>query len=147
MFGVGRDLCGSPSPTPAEAGSPRAGCMGPRPGRAWISPEKETPQPLWAAWARLRHPQSEEVLPHVQVELPLLQFVPVAPCPVAGHHWKESGPILLKKYYLSWDLGLGILYIFIFNPKLLALGAFEEGTSTKQIWCSLSSVGFHPIPL
>jgi len=34
----------------------------------------------------LRHPQREEVLPHVQTELPVLQFVPVAPCPVAGHH-------------------------------------------------------------
>ena len=43
----------------------------------------------------LRHPQREEVLPHVQTELPVLQFVPIAPCPVAGHHWKESGPILL----------------------------------------------------
>jgi len=43
----------------------------------------------------LRHPQREEVLPHLQLELPLLHFVPVAPCPVAGHHWKESGPILL----------------------------------------------------
>ena len=34
----------------------------------------------------LRHPQREEVLPYVQTELPLLQFVPMAPCPVAGHH-------------------------------------------------------------
>jgi len=34
----------------------------------------------------LRHPQREEVLPRVQLELPLLQFMPVAPCPVAGHH-------------------------------------------------------------
>ena len=34
----------------------------------------------------LCHPQSEEVLPHVQLELPLLQFVPIALCPVAGHH-------------------------------------------------------------
>ena len=34
----------------------------------------------------LHHPQREEVLPHVQLELPLLPFVPVAPCPVAGHH-------------------------------------------------------------
>jgi len=34
----------------------------------------------------LLHPQSEEVLPHVQTELPMLQFVPVAPCPDAGHH-------------------------------------------------------------
>ena len=43
----------------------------------------------------LHHPQREEVLPHAQLELPLLQFVPVAPCPVAAHHWKESGPVLL----------------------------------------------------
>ena len=39
--------------------------------------------------------QSEKVLPRVQMELPMLQFVPVALCPAAGHHWKESGPILL----------------------------------------------------
>jgi len=43
----------------------------------------------------LCHPQREEVLPHVQTELPVLQFVPVASCPVAGHHLKEFGPILL----------------------------------------------------
>jgi len=34
----------------------------------------------------LCHPQNEEVLPHIQMELPVLQFVPVASCPVAGHH-------------------------------------------------------------
>ena len=34
---------------PAEAGSPTVGCTGPCPGGSWISPEKETPQPLWAA--------------------------------------------------------------------------------------------------
>ena len=34
----------------------------------------------------LRHPQREEVLPHVQLELPRLQFVPIGPCPVTGHH-------------------------------------------------------------
>ena len=34
----------------------------------------------------LGHPQREEVLPHVQMELPVLQFVPIAPCPVTGHH-------------------------------------------------------------
>jgi len=43
----------------------------------------------------LHRPQREEVLPPDQLELPLLQFVPIAPCPVTGHHWKESGPILL----------------------------------------------------
>ena len=34
---------------PAQAGSPRAGCTGPWSGGSWISPEKETPQPPWAA--------------------------------------------------------------------------------------------------
>ena len=43
----------------------------------------------------LRHPQREEVLPHVQTELPVPQFVPIAPSPVTGHHWKELGPMLL----------------------------------------------------
>ena len=41
---------------PAEAGAPRAGCTGPRPGGAGISPEKETPQPPWAACARAPSP-------------------------------------------------------------------------------------------
>ena len=90
MFGVGKDLCGSSSPTsPAEAGLLRASCTGPCPGGSWISP-----QPPWAICSSALSP-SEEVLPHVQLDLPLLHFVPVAPCPVAGHHWKESGPVLL----------------------------------------------------
>jgi len=33
----------------------------------------------------LTESQREEVLPHVQTGLPMLQFVPIAPCPVAGH--------------------------------------------------------------
>jgi len=43
---------GHPVQPPAQAGSPRAGCTGPRPGGAGISPEKETPQPPWAACSR-----------------------------------------------------------------------------------------------
>ena len=80
---------------PAKGGSPRAGCIGLRPpgleyfqrGRLHNLPGQPGPG--------LCHPQREEVLPRVQLELPLLQFGPVAPCPVTGHHWKESGPVLL----------------------------------------------------
>ena len=43
----------------------------------------------------LCHPQSKEVLPRVQMELPVSQFVPAAPCPVAGHHSQEPGPVPL----------------------------------------------------
>ncbi|PKU44774.1 hypothetical protein llap_4915 [Limosa lapponica baueri] len=34
----------------------------------------------------LCHPQSKEVFPHVQMELPVFQLVSVAPCPVTKHH-------------------------------------------------------------
>ena len=47
---------GHPAQPPAQAGSPRAGGTAPRPGGAGISPEKETPQPPWAAWARAPSP-------------------------------------------------------------------------------------------
>ena len=47
---------GPPAQPPAQAGSPRAGCSAPRPGGAGISPEKQTPQPPWAAWARAPSP-------------------------------------------------------------------------------------------
>ena len=63
----------------------------------------------------LRHPHREEVLPHVQVELPMLQFVPIAPCPVTGHHWKEFGPILLTP---TLQIFLGI-YKVPSQPSLL----------------------------
>ena len=61
---------------PAEAGSSTAGCTGPCP----LHNLPGQPVPV------LRHPQREEVLPHVQTELPVPQFVPIAPCPVTGNH-------------------------------------------------------------
>jgi len=96
MLGVGRDHCGSSSPIPlpkqgllqqATENLVQAGLEYLQRRRFHHLPEQPVPG--------LRHPQREEVLPHVQMELPILQFMPIAPCPVAGHHWKESGPILL----------------------------------------------------
>ena len=84
---VGRDLCGSSSPTlPPKQGHlqqaaqdcVQASLEYLQRGRLHNLPGQPVPV--------LRHPQREEVLPHVQVELPMLQFVPIAPCPVAGHH-------------------------------------------------------------
>ena len=85
MVGVGRDLCGSSSPTPllkqghlqqAAQYLVQAGVEYRQRRRLHNVPGQPVPV--------LRHPQTEEVLPHVQTELPLLQFVPIAPCPVAG---------------------------------------------------------------
>jgi len=86
MVGVGRDLCGSSSPTPLPK---------------QVHLEQAVQDLIQAAFEDLQrrrlhkpsgqpvpvlcYPQSKEVLPHVQMELPVLQFVPIAPCPVAGH--------------------------------------------------------------
>jgi len=87
MVGVGRDLCGSSSPNPLlkqghlEQGAQdlvQAGLEYLQRRRFHNFPGQPVPV--------LHHLQSEEVLPHVQLELPLLQFVPVAPSPVTGQH-------------------------------------------------------------
>jgi len=87
MFGVGRDLCGSSSPTPLPKQShlEQAAQDLVQMGLEYLQRRRlhnlfGQPVPV------LRHPQTEEVLPHVQLELPMLQFVPIAPCPVARHH-------------------------------------------------------------
>lgn len=38
---------------------------------------------------------SKEALPYVCMEVPVFQFVPIATCSVAGHHWKEPATICL----------------------------------------------------
>jgi len=87
MVGVGRDLWESSSSTPlpkqghlqqAAQDLVRVGFKSPQRRRLHSSSGQRV--------SVLRHPQREEVLPHVQMELPMLQFVPIAPCPVAGHH-------------------------------------------------------------
>ena len=82
MVQVGRDLCGSSSPTSL----PKQGHVEDlvQVGLEYLQRRLQNipgqPVPV------LRHPQREEVLPHVQMEFPMLQFVPIAPCPVTGHH-------------------------------------------------------------
>ena len=85
MLGVGRDLCGSSSPTPlptqghlqqAAQDRVQAGLEYLQRRRLHHLPGQPVPV--------LRHPQREEVLPHLQLELPMLQFVPVAPCIVVS---------------------------------------------------------------
>jgi len=83
MVGVGGNLCGSSSPLPlpkqghlqqAARDLVQAGLEYLQRGRLHNLPGQTVPV--------LRHPRSEEVLPHAQVEPAMLQFVPVAPCPV-----------------------------------------------------------------
>ena len=92
MVGVGRDLWGSPSPTPL----PKQGHLEQvaQEGFEYLQ-RRRLHNPSAQPVPVLCHPQSEVVLPHVQLELPMPQFVPITPCPVTGHHRKELGPILL----------------------------------------------------
>ena len=96
MAGFGRDLYESPSPSPLpKQGHPEQAAQHRVQAGLKYLQRRRLHSPSGQPVPGLRHPQREEVLPHVQLELPLLQFVPIAPCPVAGHHWEESGPILL----------------------------------------------------
>ena len=87
MVGVGKDLCGSSSPTllPKQGHLQQAAQDRVQAGLEYLQRRRlhnlpGQPVPV------LRQPQREEVLPHVQLECPMLQFVPTAPCPVAGYH-------------------------------------------------------------
>ena len=75
MAQVGRDFWGSSSPTllPKQGHLEQAGFEYLQRRRLHNLPGQPG--------TGLRHPQREEVLPHVQTELPVPQFVPVAPCP------------------------------------------------------------------
>ena len=87
MVGVGRDLCGSSSPTllPKKGHLQQASEDLLQAGTEYLQRRRFHNLPGQPV-PGLRHPQREEVLPHVQTELPMLQFVPIAPCPVTGHH-------------------------------------------------------------
>ena len=94
MVRVGRDLCGSPGPTSCRSRVTQSRLHRTASRRVLnISRHGDSTASLGSLF--LSHPHSKEGFPRVQTELPVLQFVPVAPCPVTGHHWKESGPVLL----------------------------------------------------
>ena len=87
MVGVGRDIyeSSSPPPLPKQGHLQQAAQDLVQVGLEYLQRTRlhilsGQPVPV------LHHPQREEVLPYVQAELPMVQFVPIAPCPVTGHH-------------------------------------------------------------
>jgi len=87
MVWVGRDLWRSSSPTslPKQVHLQQAAQDLVQAGFEYLQRRRlhntsEQPVPV------LHHPQCKDVLTHVQLELPMLQYVPIAPCPVTGHH-------------------------------------------------------------
>jgi len=87
IIGVGRDLWGSSTPTslPKQGDLLQAAQELFQAGFEYLQ-RRRLHNPSGQPLPGLHHPQREKVLPHVQMELPMLQFVPVTPCPVAGHH-------------------------------------------------------------
>jgi len=79
MVGVGRDLCGSSSPTPL----PKQGHVEQvaqdlvQVGFEYLQ-RRRLHNPSGQPVPVLCHPQTKEVLPHVQMELPMLHFEPAA---------------------------------------------------------------------
>jgi len=94
MGGVGKDLRGSSRPTflPKQGHLQQAAQDCVQAGLEYLQRRRLhnlSRQPV----PGLHHPESEEVLPHVQLELPMLQkFVPFAPCPVCWAPLKRVWP-------------------------------------------------------
>lgn len=80
MAEFGRDIWRLSGLTSAQAAFP-----GPHPDNLERSPRRETPQP-GATYVSASSPAHKEVLPGVQKERPVCRFVPMASCPVIGHH-------------------------------------------------------------
>jgi len=87
MIGEGWNVCGSSSPTPL----PKQFCLE-QAARDCVQvgfeylPRRRLHKPSGQPVLVLCLSQSKKKIPPVQMELPVLQFVPVAPCPVAEHH-------------------------------------------------------------
>jgi len=86
MVGIGKDLCGSSGPTPLlkQGHLEQAAQDLVQAGFEYLQRSRlhnPSGQPITV----LCHPESKEILPCVQLELPVLQFVHVALCPVARH--------------------------------------------------------------
>ena len=67
--GLAGTSVGHPAQSPAQAGSPRAGCTAPRPGGAGISPEKETPRGLGYPDHQAGQTNGNWVPDHLQVSI------------------------------------------------------------------------------
>jgi len=74
--------------TPAQAGTLRAGCPGPRPGGFWWSPGRRF-HSLWATCARALSLAQYRGSSLWLGEHPEFCFMPIA----TGHHWKDSSSL------------------------------------------------------
>jgi len=80
-------------------------------------------QPVPVFW----HSHSKEIPPRVHMDLPVFQFLPVAPCPTTTHHQKEPSPNNLTPFrYLQTVLRcpLSPLFSRLNSPRTLSLPSY-----------------------
>jgi len=67
------------------------------------------------------------VFPDVQREPPMFQFVAMASCPVAGHHWKEPGSVTftpsLQVFIHIDEIPSSLLFSRLNSPSPLSLSS------------------------
>jgi len=77
------------------------------------------------------HPQSNKVFPCVQMEFPVLQFVPLAPCPVSGHYGEESGPFF---FIPSHQVNIGEIPPSLLFSRLKSSSSCSLSSCEKMLW-------------
>ena len=92
---------------------------------SWISPVMEIPQPLWEICSSAWSPAQQKILPHVQVGLPVHQFLPIALCLL---------PIITKKSLApcSWHYSFGNLYTLMRSHAVSSKG-WMSPTSARLV--------------
>jgi len=89
----------------------------------------------------LSHPRSKEVLPDVQRNLPVPQFVPTASCTVAKHHWKDLGSVLFalscQVFIHIYKIPPSLLLPRVKNTDSLSLSPFERCSNPLIILVAL----------
>lgn len=121
----GWSLLGPSGPSPAPAGTLRAGCSGLRPSSFWWPSRRRFPNLSGKTVWVLCHLHSAEGLPDAQSELPVFQSVPIASCSGTGHHWREPGSVLFApslQLFMGTDkIPQSLLFSRLNSPGSLSL--------------------------
>jgi len=130
MVGVARDLCGSSSPTPLpKQGHPQQAaqdCI--QAGLEYLQRRRLHNLPGQPV-PGLRHPQREEVLPRVQLELPVLQLVFSFILPTAH---KKSLHAFKSAIFLSYlDFGSHLCCTYTMLPCAHTKGSQQRHRRTR----------------
>jgi len=118
------------APVPAPSGTPRAGCPGP--GSFWRSPRRRLHHLSGKFIPVLHHSQSTAVLPGVQRESSVCQFVPIASSP--GTSGKSLAHLFAPSLCEFRDVDVILLSLIFSSPAFLVSSYGRDAALPSSSW-------------